>query len=177
VTVAKLNSFAVSPGSSFDEEFAGVRAALAASAPTQPTPATAPATDTPIRINADEVASRTLALLRQRRDAAAAQGHEALTDFLERQQFNLEDAEAVLRGELEPLHPLSKHEGHRNALRAFLTGDGSVKELPEHLTLARPERQQGMGAIGCAKRAVVPAEISIEFRSESVRRSQSARPA
>jgi hypothetical protein len=42
----------------------------------------------------------------------------------------LKDAEAMLRGELEPLHPLSKHEGHRNELRAFLTGDGSVKELP-----------------------------------------------
>jgi hypothetical protein len=44
----------------------------------------------------------------------------------------LDDNEAILLGELEPLYPLSKHEGWRNALRAFLTGDGSVKELPAY---------------------------------------------
>ena len=49
-------------GVKLDEEFASVRAALAASAPTQPTPATIPTTDTPIRINANEVASCTLRL-------------------------------------------------------------------------------------------------------------------
>jgi integrase len=125
-------------GVKLDEEFASVRAALAASAPTQDTPAPAPATDAPIRINADEVASRTLGLLRQRRDTAAARGYEELTAFLERQQFNLEDNEAVLRGELKPSHPLSKHEGWRNALRAFVTGDGSVKELPEHIVHVPP---------------------------------------
>ncbi|WP_307731369.1 DUF6538 domain-containing protein [Massilia agilis] len=126
-------------GAKLDEEFASVRAALAASAAAQDTPATVPAPATAsIRVNADEVASRTLGLLRQRRDSAAAQGYEALSAFLERQQFNLEDAEAMLRGELEPLHPLSKHEGHRNALRSFLTGDGSVRELPEHIGHAQP---------------------------------------
>jgi integrase len=119
-------------GAKLDEEFASVRAALAASAPTQDTPATAPTPDTPIRINADEVASRTLGLLRQRRDAAAAQGYEALAEFNERMRRGLDDQEAILRGDLEPLHPLSKHEGHRNALRAFLTGDGSVKEQIVH---------------------------------------------
>lgn len=124
-------------GVRFDVEFASVRAALAASAPVQNMSATDPATDT-VRVNADDVASRTLALLRRRRDAAAAQGYEALTAFLERQQFNLEDNEAILRGELDALHPLSKHEGYRNALRAFLTGDGSVKELPEQIAQAQP---------------------------------------
>jgi hypothetical protein len=125
-------------GAKLDEEFMSVRAALAASAPTQDTPATAPAPDTPIRINADEVAPRTLGLLRQRRDAAAAQGFDALTSFLEQQRANREDNEAVLRGELDALHPLSKHEGWRNALQAFLTGDGSVKELPEHFVHEQP---------------------------------------
>jgi integrase len=133
-------------GAKLDEEFAGVRAALtaapsaspAASAPTQDTPATSPATDTPIRINADEVASRTLGLLRQRRDAAAGQGYEALAAFHERMRRGLDDQEAILCGDLEPFHPLSKHEGHRNALRAFLTGDGSVKELPEQIAHGQP---------------------------------------
>jgi integrase len=125
-------------GAKLDEEFAGVRAALAASTPTQDRPATAPAPDTPIRINADEVASRTLGLLRQRRDAAAAQGYEALTAFYERTRRGLDDQEAILCGDFEPFHPLSKHEGHRNALRAFLAGDGSVKELPEHIVHALP---------------------------------------
>ncbi|MGZ5199981.1 MAG: DUF6538 domain-containing protein [Telluria sp.] len=125
-------------GAKLDEEFANVRTALAASAPTQDTPATAPAPDTPIRINADEVASRTLGLLRQRRDAAAAQGYEALAAFHERMRQGLDDQEAILCGDLEPFHPLSKHEGHRNALRAFLTGDGSVKELPEQIVHAQP---------------------------------------
>jgi hypothetical protein len=49
-----------------------------------------------------------------------------------------DDQEAILCGDFEPFHPLSKHEGHRNALRAFLTGDGSVKELPEHIVHALP---------------------------------------
>jgi integrase len=135
-------------GAKLDEEFANVRAALAAPAPTQDTPASAPAPVAPIRHNADEIAARMLGLLRQRRDAAAAQGYEALTMFLERQQLNLDDNEAILRGELEALHPLSKHEGWRNALQAFLTRDGSVKELnvapsgtgqllPEHTTQAQ----------------------------------------
>lgn len=100
-------------GAKLDEEFASVRAAVAAPAPNQLMPATAPATDSPIRINADKVASPTRGLLRQRRDAAAAQGHEALSAFLERQQFNLEDNEAILRGASEPLHQLSQHEGYR----------------------------------------------------------------
>jgi hypothetical protein len=127
-------------GAKLDEEFESVRAALAASTPSQNTPAPAAAPDTAIRINADALASHTLGLLRQRRDAAAAQGYEALTSFLEQQRVNLDDNEAVLRGELEALHPLSKHEGWRNALQAFLTGDGSVKELPGHMVYAQPEQ-------------------------------------
>jgi integrase len=152
-------------GSKLDEEFASVRAALAASAPTQDTPATAPTPDTPIRINADEVASCTLGLLRQRRDAAAAHGYEALTAFLERQQFNLEDNEAVLRGELDALHPLSMHEGWRNALQAFLTGDGSVKELPEPFVheqpaqAAQPVSQTQPAQLGSPTRPTPPAAI------------------
>lgn len=125
-------------GAKLDEEFARVRAALAESAPVQAAPAPAPAIDAPIRINADEVASRSLGLLRERRDAAAAQGYEALAAFMDRQRVNLEDQDAILSGDLEPLHPLSKHEGQRNALRAFLTGDGSVKELPEQTVYAQP---------------------------------------
>jgi hypothetical protein len=45
-------------GAKLDEEFANVRAALAASATTQDTPATVPDIDAPNRVNADEVASR-----------------------------------------------------------------------------------------------------------------------
>jgi hypothetical protein len=126
-------------GAKLDEEFASVRAALAASATSPNVQAPVPASDAPPQINADVVASHTLGLLRQRRDGAAAQGYEALATFLEQQRVNLEDNEAVLRGELEALHPLSKHEGWRNGLRAFLTADGSVKELPAHMTHAQPE--------------------------------------
>jgi integrase len=127
-------------GAKLDAEFASVRAALAASGPVQGAPATVPtpATDTPVRISPDEVASRTLGLLRQRRDAAAAQGYEALAEFNERMRRGIDDQEAILCGDLEPFHPLSKHEGHRNALRAFLTGDGSVKELAEQTVHAQP---------------------------------------
>lgn len=135
-------------GAELDQEFADAREALAASAllarvdsvaltanetAAPPSTSTAPPAPAFSRINADEVAARTLALLRQRRDAAAAQGYEVLAAFMDRTRNNLEDNEAVLRGELEALYPLSKHEGWRNALRAFLTGDGSVKELPEHI--------------------------------------------
>lgn len=42
-----------------------------------------------------------------------------------------------MRGELEPLHSQSNHEGWPNALQAFLTADGSVKELPEHIVEER----------------------------------------
>jgi hypothetical protein len=69
-------------GAKLDEEFASVRAALAAPTPSLNTPPV-PSSDTPSRINTDEVASRTLGLLRQRRDAAAAQGYHMLTVFLE----------------------------------------------------------------------------------------------
>ncbi|MDM5179738.1 hypothetical protein PO883_21330, partial [Massilia sp. DJPM01] len=111
-------------GVALDNEFAAARAKIATAAdPADTSIASAPDNEP---LNADEVAATTLALLRQRRDAAAIQGHLALTEFMERQSVNLEHQEAMLRGELEPLHALSKHEGHRNALRAFLTGDGSV---------------------------------------------------
>lgn len=68
-------------GAKLDEEFAGIRSALAAPAANQDTPAIATTPETPVRVNADEVASRTLGVLRRRRDAAAAEGHVALTAF------------------------------------------------------------------------------------------------
>jgi integrase len=135
-------------GAKLDEEFAKVRAALAAPAPTQDTPVALPAPAAPIRHNADEIASRMLGLLRQRRDAVAVEGYAALTAFLEQQQFNLEDNEAILRGELRPLHPLSKHEGWRNALQAFLSGDGSVKEPEEHIAQAQAVQPPQPATVG-----------------------------
>lgn len=115
-------------GAALDAEFEQARAGLAAAA-------TAGAVDTPPaappapQIDVDAVASRTLAAIRRRRDDALARGHEAVTDFMDRQRWGLITQEAVLNGELDPHHPPSVHEAHRNALRAFLTGDGSVRSV------------------------------------------------
>lgn len=50
----------------------------------------------------------------------------------------LDDQEAILCGDCEPFHPMSTHEGHRNAIRALLTGDGSVREQSEYVAHAPP---------------------------------------
>ncbi|WP_455284221.1 DUF6538 domain-containing protein [Cupriavidus necator] len=98
------------------------------------------------QIDVDAVASRTLAAIRRRRDEALAHGYEAITDFMERQEFSLTAQEAILRGELEPHHPSSIHEAHRNALRAFLTGDGSVRSVaPPPAQAAAAVRPKGAG--------------------------------
>jgi len=132
-------------GAALDAEFEQARAALAA--PPPPDRGSGISTPAPAaQIDVDAVASLTLAAIRRRRDEALAQGHEAITAFMDRQEFNLTAQEAILRGELEPHHPPSRHEAHRNALRAFLTGDGSVRSVtPPPTSEARTELPKGQG--------------------------------
>jgi len=129
-------------GAALDTEFEQARAKLTAANAdaVDPTPvASAP-------IDVDAVASRTLAAIRRRRDEALAQGYEVITDFMEQQRWNMEVEEAILTGALEPHQPPSVHEAYRNALRAFLTGDGSVRSVaPSPAPEARTEPPKGPG--------------------------------
>lgn len=109
-----------------DNEFAAARAQLGAPAPSTDTGTAAAPAPVVEEVNADEVAGRTLAALRQRRDAAALNGPEALAGFMENQRRQLTYNEDILAGDDEPWRSLATHEGWRNGLRAFLTGDGSV---------------------------------------------------
>ena len=102
-----------------DVEFASVRAALAASAPTQPTPAppaplVRPFGSTRMRLHRERSAHR--------RDAAAAQGYEALAAFNERMRRGLDDQEVILCGDSGKSgpDPVEPSRGHGDASRAVL---------------------------------------------------------
>lgn len=107
-------------GVEVDAEFEKVRASLVVPN-AEPSPA-------PVRVNADDLASRLLADLRRGRDGEAAKGHQELEKFMDGARLSLEAAESSLRGDLGVRYANSRMEAMRNALRAFLTGDGSVRE-------------------------------------------------
>jgi len=69
-------------------------------------------------------ASRALAALRKKRDRYAAE--DRLEDFAIELGEELEVQQAILDGRFEPVGPLAKAEGMRNALRAIQTGDGAI---------------------------------------------------
>ena len=122
-------------GVRLDREFAQLRqlgnnddASAAVSGPQPPA--------VPVKaIDVDYSARRYLAYLRRVRDEAAAKGEAALEVFMDWRRLQLAEHEDILQGKAEPLQPVAYHEAHRNALRAFLLGDGSVIEFGRH---ARP---------------------------------------
>ncbi|KVD82465.1 hypothetical protein WS62_22730 [Burkholderia sp. ABCPW 14] len=79
-----------------------------------------------------------MAYLRKARDDAVAQGEVALEVFMDRQRLQLAEHEDILQGKAEPYQPIGRHEAQRNALRAFLFGDGSVIEFNSHAAGPRP---------------------------------------
>lgn len=115
-------------GLQLDDEFEALRQPAVVASPENP-PATAPATR---RFDTDYTARRYLAHLRKTRDEAAAKGGDHLADFMAERRQQLADHEAALHGVIGADLPLHQHEAMRNALRAFLTGDGSVIEWNSH---------------------------------------------
>ncbi|WP_207000865.1 site-specific integrase [Trinickia mobilis] len=119
-------------GVRLDREFAQLRGpgrnADAPAAGSDPQPSLPP----PKAIDVDYAARRYLAHLRKARDEAVARGEAALEFFMDWRRSQLAEHEEILQGKAEPLQPLAYHEAHRNALRAFLLGDGSVIELGSH---------------------------------------------
>lgn len=69
-------------------------------------------------------ASRALAGLRKKRDRYAAE--DRLEDFAIELGEELEVQQAILEGRFEPVGPLAKAEGMRNALRAIQSGEGAM---------------------------------------------------
>ncbi len=115
-------------GVQLDREFAGLRAS-----PSSGKTGVSNLLQTEIAslkaINVDAVASAYLAHIRRARDEAAAVGDEALERFMEIKRYDLAWHESILHGKTEPTSPLAHHEAQRNALKAFLTGDGSVRTI------------------------------------------------
>ena len=180
-------------GCRLDEEFQAARAAIADAAAHPPRTYTDPRTVTGEPPVSAEVASQPvdipahaavlLARIRHDHAQAVVKGADAVQAQRNRLETTLWIDEEVLAGREPPAHPVGFYEAQRDAIRAFLRGDGSVQyEDATRVNSASPRgRTRAAGASGKAPESLLglvdkwaverkPAKQTIQVQERTVRR-------